>query len=80
MLEVVVLAHLELGDHVLSVVGDVPDIWTWTYMNISNERHVGASGAGVILPPCAQLLWCRVVCYEEFTKKKNETIMLSYIS
>jgi len=34
--------------------------------------HAGAWGARVILPPCAQLLWCRVVCYEEFTKKKEQ--------
>jgi len=33
--------------------------------------HAGAWGAGVILPPCAQLLWCRVVCNEEFKKKKK---------
>ena len=33
--------------------------------------HAGAWGAGVILPPCAQLLWCRVVCYEDYTKKKK---------
>jgi len=31
--------------------------------------HAGAWGAGVILPPCAQLLWCEL--YEGFKKKKN---------
>ena len=32
--------------------------------------HAGAWGAGVIFPPCAQLLWCRVVCMKNLQKKK----------
>jgi len=42
--------------------------------------HAGAWGAGVILPPCAQLLWCEMYVmnekknkkYEEFKKKKKK--------
>jgi len=33
--------------------------------------HAGAWGAGVILPPCAQLLWCELYVMKD-TKKKEK--------
>ena len=39
--------------------------------NLWSSSHTPAPGrAGVIFPPCAQLLWCRVVCMKNLTKKK----------
>jgi len=32
--------------------------------------HAGAWGAGVILPPCTQLLWCELYVMKD-TKKKG---------
>ena len=35
--------------------------------------HAGAWGAGVILPPCAQLLWCELYVMKSTKKNKKKT-------
>jgi len=34
--------------------------------------HAGAWGAGVILPPCAQLLWCELYVMKDTKTKQNK--------
>ena len=36
------------------------------------KKHAGAWGAGVILPPCAQLLWCELYVIKSIHKQKNK--------
>jgi len=35
-------------------------------------KKKGAWGAGVILPPCAQLLWCELYIIKDAKKKKKK--------